>query len=204
MSTGSISNLNNTDLQSIFNSTLRQAGLSTRGTGGPNSVLSAQQADNQQLSPLAQVMSQLQQLQQSDPSKYQQVTAQIAKNLESAAATASAAGNTTAATQLNQLASDFTQSSQTGQLPNIQDLAQAVGGYPHHGGHHHHIHRADADSNSNTSSSSTSSSSASSQSQSLSQLLSAFQTGSAQSASLNPTAIIMNTLNQAGIEGTNS
>lgn len=201
MSTGPINSLNQTYLQSIFNSTLQQAGISTGGTSSSNPVLSVQQADHQQLSPLAQMMSQLQQLQQSDPSQYQQVTAQIAKNLQSAASTATASGNTAAATQLNQLANDFTQASQTGQLPNIQDLAQAAGSGYHHHGHHHHVHGADADS---SASSSASSSTTSSQSQTLSQLLSAFQTGSAQSDSLNPTAIILNTLNQAGIGTTNS
>ena len=72
-------------------------------------------------------MSTLQQLQQSDPTKYQQVTQQIATNLQSAAQTAQAEGNTTAANQLNQLATDFTNASQSGQLPNVQDLAQAIG-----------------------------------------------------------------------------
>jgi hypothetical protein len=197
MSTGPINNLNNTYLQSILNSTLQASGLSTGSANNTNGILATvQQGDNQQLSPLAQMMSQLQQLQQSNPSQYQQVTAQIAKNLQSAASTASAEGNTAAATQLNQLSTDFTQASQTGQLPNIQDVAQAVGGHHHHG--HHHAQAADADS-----SSSTTSSTSTSQSQTLSQLLSAFQTSSVQSDSLNPTAIILNTLNQAGIGGAN-
>jgi hypothetical protein len=69
------------------------------------------------------MMSTLQQLQQSDPAKYQQVTKQIATNLTSAAQTAEAGGNTTAANQLNQLAADFTNASQSGQLPNVRDLA---------------------------------------------------------------------------------
>ena len=103
----------------------------------------AQPPDNSRLSPFAQLMSTLQKLQQSDPAKYQQVTQQIATNLQSAAQTAQTAGNTTAATQLNQLATDFTNASKSGQLPNIQDLAQAVGG---HHRHHHHAHAASADS----------------------------------------------------------
>jgi hypothetical protein len=63
------------------------------------------QSDSTQLSPLAQLLSTLQQLQQSNPIQYQQ---QIATNLQNAAQTAQAEGNTTAANQLNQLATDFT------------------------------------------------------------------------------------------------
>src|ERR1019366_2800930 len=62
-------------------------------------------------------------------------------SLSSLAATSSGGptsdGNTTAATQLNQLATDFTSASKSGQLPSVQDLAQAVGGHHHH---HHHAH----------------------------------------------------------------
>ncbi len=83
-------------------------------------------------------MNTLQQLQQSNPTNYQQVTQQIATNLQAAAQTAQSEGNTTAANQLNQLATDFTNASTSGQLPNIQDLAQAMGGHHHH---HHHHHR---------------------------------------------------------------
>jgi hypothetical protein len=98
--------------------------------------LSTSQADSSQLSPFAQLMSTLQQLQQSNTAEYQQVTQQIATNLQAAAQTATADGNTTAATQLNQLSTDFTNASTSGQLPNAQSLAQALGG----GHHHHHFH----------------------------------------------------------------
>ena len=137
-------------------------------TSGTGTTQVSAQPDNTQLSPFAQMLSELQQLQQSDPTKYQQVTGQIATNLQSAASTAQANGNTQAATQLNQLATDFSNASQNGQLPNIQDLAQAVGG-----GHHHHHH---------------------SHSQAT-----AFQNAASQDASLNPTAIVLNTLASAGI-----
>jgi hypothetical protein len=133
-------------------------------------------------------MSTLQQLQQSNPSEYKQVTQQIATNLQNAAKTATADGNSTQATQLNQLATDFTNASQSGQLPNVQDLAQAVGGGHHH---HHHGHAA--------ASSDSDSSSSSSTSQTLSQQLAAFQANSTPNASLDPMAIITNTLSSAGI-----
>lgn len=198
---GSINNLSSSYLQSVLSNVLQSSGLTTNTTG--NSLNSAAvssvapQSDNGQLSPFAQLMSTLQQLQQSDPTKYQQVTQQIATNLQSAAQTAQADGNTAAANQLNQLATDFTNASQNSQLPNVQDLAKAIGG--HH--HHHHPHAASTDADSSSSASSTSNSS--SASQPLSQLLSAFQTNGTQNESLNPMAIIMNTLSSAGIATSN-
>jgi hypothetical protein len=177
-------------IQSILNSSLQSLGITTTGT---STTTAAGQTDNGQLSPLAQVLSTLQQLQQSNPTQYQQVTQQIATNLQKAAQTAQANGNTTAANQLNQLASDFTSASQNGQLPNIQDLAQAAGGH-----HHHHAH-AQASSTDSSSSSSSSSSTSNSNSQTLSQLLAAFQSNAADSDSLNPMSIILNTLGTAGL-----
>jgi hypothetical protein len=198
---GSINNLSSSYLQSVLSNVLQSSGLTTNTTGNSQSSAAvssvAPQSDNGQLSPFAQLMSTLQQLQQSDPTKYQQVTQQIATNLQSAAQTAQADGNTSAANQLSQLATDFTNASQSGQLPNVQDLAKAIGG--HH--HHHHSHPASTDADSSSSASSTSSSS--SASQPLSQLLSAFQSNGTQNSSLNPMAIIMNTLSNAGITSSN-
>jgi cellulose 1,4-beta-cellobiosidase len=151
-------------------------------------------------------MSTLQQLQQSNPTQYTQVTSQIATNLQSAAQTATADGNTSAASQLTQLATDFTNASTSGQLPNIQDLAQAVGGGGHH--HHHHFHAesgsssdssSGASSTSSTGSTSSTSSTSSSSTSPLDQLLAAFQANSSQNNSFNPMSIIMNTLSTAGI-----
>jgi hypothetical protein len=132
-------------------------------------------------------MNTLQQLQQSDPTKYQQVTQQIATNLQAAAQTAQSSGNTTAATQLNQLATDFTNASKSGQLPNIQDAAQAMGGH-----HHRHHHHSGGTSSSNSSNST------------LDQLLAAFQTSGTQNDSLDPMSIILNTLSTSGIGTTSS
>ncbi|HUI58455.1 MAG TPA: hypothetical protein VLY04_25965 [Bryobacteraceae bacterium] len=206
----SISGLSSNYLQSVLRTALQDAGLNTSQTANSLSGIDASsvaQPDNGQLSPFAQMLSSLQQLQQSDPTKYQQVTQQIATNLQNAAQTAQSEGNTTAANQLNQLATDFTNASQSGQLPNIQDLAQAVGGHHHH--HHgHHAQAASSDSDnsssSSTSSSSTSSSTSSSSDQMLSQLLAAFQTTGAQNDALNPMSIILNTLANAGVNPTNS
>ena len=199
MSIGSINPLsNNNYLQSILTSALQSTGLTTNSTNNSLSTSASssvsQSPDNSRLSPFAQVMSELQQLQQSDPSKYQQVTSQIATNLQ----TAAAAGNTTAATQLNQLATDFSSASKNGQLPNVQDLAQAVGGHHHH--HHHHAEAASTDP-AGTASTGSSSSGSSSSSQELSQILAAFQASGTQSAATDPTSIIMSTLSSAGITG---
>ena len=195
---GSINTLSSSYLQSILSSTLQSNGLTSNTGNSPTSgsVSSATlQSDNGQLSPFTQLMSTLQQLQQSDPTKYQQVTSQIATNLQSAAQTASADGNPAAANQLNQLATDFSDASKSGQLPSIQDLAKAIGGGHHH--HHHHAHAASSDSDSDSSTSTTSSST--STNQTLNQLLSSVQTGSTQNSSLNPMSIILNTLSSAGI-----
>jgi hypothetical protein len=191
-SISSINNLSNTYLQSILSPALQNSSsaANSSSTTGASSVTS--QSENGRLSPFAQLMSTLQQLQESNPTEYKQVTQQIATNLQTAAQTATADGNSTQATQLNQLATDFTSASQSGQLPNMQDLAQAVGGGHHH---HHHFHAASSDADS-SSSSTTSSSTTSNQ---LSQLLAAFQANSTQNEATNPMSIIMNTLSSAGI-----
>jgi hypothetical protein len=208
MSISPVNNLNSY-IQSLLNTALQGIGYGSTTTGNNlNSVSSSslQQSDSGQLSPFAQVLNTLQQLQQSNPTQYQQVTQQIATNLTSAAQTAQSQGNTTAASQLTQLATDFTNASQNNQLPNIQDLAQAMSGHHHH---HHHSGSA-ASSSSSSSSSSTSSPSAatttSGTNQSLDQILAAFQTAGTgiQSNSLNPADIILNTLSSAGITSVNA
>jgi len=199
---GFINNLSSSYLQSIFSNVSQSTGLTTNTTGNSLSGIGtpsiALQPDNQQLSPFAQMLSTLQQLQQTDPTKYKQVTQQIATNLQSAAQTAQADGNTVAANQHNQLATDFTNASTTGQLPNIQDLGQAMNGHSHH--HHHHAHSASADPDGSSSASSSSGST----SQTLSQLLSTLQENGTQNNSLNPTTIILDTLSNAGISSSDS
>jgi hypothetical protein len=193
---GLINNLSSNYLQSILGnlSSGSASNPAANTASGLDTSSIALQPDNQQLSPFAQILSQLQQLQQTDPAKYQQVTGQIATNLESAAQTAQADGNSTLAAQLNKLATDFTNASQSGQLPNIQDLAQAASGHHHH--HHHHAESASGDADGD-------SSAASSASQALTQLLSGLQSGT-QDASTDPLKIILNTLDAAGTRGSNS
>jgi hypothetical protein len=79
------------------------------------------------------------------------------------------------------LATDFTNASTSGQLPNLQDLSQAIGGGG--SGHHHHHHAESSDSDSSTSSTSQN----------------PYLLQSSQSSSTNALAIIQNTLASAGI-----
>jgi hypothetical protein len=198
MSIGSLNPLSNTYLQSILTSAIQGTGLTTNSANNSLSTSATssitQAPDNSQLSPFAQLMAELQKLQQTDPAKYQQVTQQIATNLQTAAQTATAAGDTTKAAQLTQLSNDFSSASKSGQLPNMQDLAQAVGGHHHH---HHHGAAPPTDPTGTTGSSTTSSGG-----QTLSQLLGAFQTNTPQTAATDPASIIMSTLSSAGITGT--
>ncbi|MDR3702389.1 MAG: hypothetical protein P4L56_22265 [Candidatus Sulfopaludibacter sp.] len=178
MITGPVNNLSY--VQSIFATSFARSG-STNSTSSLGASSSAQ-SDSGQLSPFAQILSTLQQLQQSNPVQYRTVTQQIATNLQTAAQTAQSAGNTAAATQLNQLAADFTSASGNGQLPNVQDLAQAAGSQQHH--HRHHQGSSD-----NSSSSSVKASL-------LAAVQSLFQNNQTQS-SLDPMTIIANTLSGA-------
>jgi hypothetical protein len=195
-----MNNLSNNYLQSILNNAVQNSGLNSNSANAVGSSPAALPTDNQQLSPFAQLVGQLQQLQQSDPAKYQQVTQQIATNLQSAAQTAQAGGNTKAASQLNQLSTDFSNASTSGQLPSLQDLAQATTGHHHHGGGHHHAHAAKSDPDS----SSTDPTNISSLSQTLGQLLWGLQTDGTANSSLDPMAIILNTLSSAGLSSSSS
>ncbi len=116
---GSINNLSSTYLQSAFTTALQGAAL----TAGTNTSGVGSLADEGQLSPVAQVIGTLQQLQQANPGEYEQVIQQIAANLQSAAQTAQTDGDTASASQLSQLAADFSNASSSGQLPSLQELA---------------------------------------------------------------------------------
>ena len=78
------------------------------------------------VSPLAHILSQLQQLQQTDPAKLKTVLTDIANRLQAAAQQASGSEGQA----LSNLASKFQQAAQTGNLSALQP-----------GHHHHHGHR---------------------------------------------------------------
>jgi hypothetical protein len=115
----SISNLSTSHLQP-----LQSAGPAGARSAPKTIKNNAAGNDSAQLSTAAQVTSSLQQIQQNNPAKYQQVTKQIATNLQNAA---QSQGNSQAAGQLNQLASTFSEASGSGQLPNTQSLTKAFG-----------------------------------------------------------------------------
>lgn len=102
-----------------------------------NSASSVQQpADVLGLSPAAQFLNQLQQLQTQNPPEFQAVLSQITGQLQQAASTASSNGNTAQANQLTQLASTFQSAASSGALPTAQQLQQAGLTVDHrHGGY---------------------------------------------------------------------
>ena len=128
-------------LSSVSHMLLSGIGKNPTFSTGHTSSTNGAAKDQSQLSPFAQLMSTLQQLQQSDPAKYKQVAATLASDLQQSALNAQGNGNAGEATSLNHLAASFTQASQTGQLPNfLHQGAQNAGtsGHPHHhpgGGH---------------------------------------------------------------------
>jgi hypothetical protein len=210
MNVNALSNIANPYIQSLTNAAMSalngyQAGSGASGVSGSTAL---PQDSSPQLSPFAQLMSTLQQLEQNNPTQYAQVTQQIAANLQSASQTALANGSTAQAQELSTLSTDFKNASANGQLPNVSDLAEAMGG--HH--HHHHFSgsssstsSASAGTSGSTSSTGSASSSGSTSasggagSQSLAQLFGAYANNTAQGDALNPMNIIFNTLSSDGI-----
>lgn len=107
-------------LTSALDGVLKSATVSINQSSHAVSSIAA--ASVTQLSPLAQTMGTLRQLQESDPTKYREVAQQIAASLRSDAQTAQSEGQLTTAERLHQLAGDFANASENGQLPNLTDL----------------------------------------------------------------------------------
>lgn len=124
MSIGPVIHLASGYIQSLFAGAV--SGSSSSHTASTGAV--SNHPETNEGSPFAQVLSSLQQLEQSHSSQYKHVTKQIASGLQTASQSAMAAGNTALASQLTQLSTDFANASTTGQLPNIKDLANAIGG----------------------------------------------------------------------------
>lgn len=197
MSIGPLLGIAGSYIESLFANSTGSPSATAAMTGIANNT----PQDSNQLSPFAQILSSLQNLAQSNPSQYQQVTQQISGNLQSAAQTATANGDTSLASELTKLAGDFSSASGSGQLPNIQDLAQAIGG---HHGHHHHFHSSSSSNTTETTSNSATGSGTTSTPGSVSSLLQTLNPSQASllaNNSLNPLTIIENTLSSAGIQG---
>ena len=88
--------------------------------------------DSAQISPMASLLNQLQQLQQTDPDKFKSVMSSIADTLKADAQNATGSK----AQHLTELANKFDQAAQTGQMPDLQPKGQQQGATGHH--HHHH------------------------------------------------------------------
>jgi len=198
MSVGLLFGLASNYIESLFTNGGGSSSSAAQATAaGATSAASSQDAST--LSPFAQVLSSLQQLAQANPSHYQQVTQQISANLQSAAQTATTNGDSSLAGELTKLSGDFSTASSSGQLPNIQDLAQAIGG----GSHHFHHHQAEApagDATTNSGSAGTTTASSGSVN-SLFQALSSSSSNALAISSLSPLNVIDSTLTAAGIQG---
>jgi hypothetical protein len=125
MGIGPIASLATSLISSLF------SGSNNSSTPTAAASATAVKQDTSLVSPFAQILGTLQQLQQSSPAQYSQVTNQIASNLQTAAS-ATAGGNSAQAAELTQLSKDFQTASSTGQLPNVEDLSKALGGHYHH------------------------------------------------------------------------
>jgi hypothetical protein len=71
-------------------------------------------------SDLASYMQQLSELQQSDPDKFSELTAQISEQLQSAADAAESSGDTNQANALSDLADKFSAASESGEMPDLR------------------------------------------------------------------------------------
>ncbi len=128
---------------------LLQPASNNNTTANLNPVsVSQPQGDSPDISPAAQFLSMLQQIQQQDPAQFQQIISQITTQLQTAAKNAANGGDTSRADRLNQLASQFQSAASNGQLPSVQTLQQAgLAGHHghHHGGGHHGGHTSQTD-----------------------------------------------------------
>jgi hypothetical protein len=128
--------MNISAVSSLFPNWARLQGTTSSSAVSSSSASQAssisERAGTAAISPLAQFMSRLQQLQQQNPDLFKQVAANLATRLQKAAQNAQSSGDTTRAAQLNQLATVLRSSAQSGQLPSLQDLQQAGFGEAQH------------------------------------------------------------------------
>jgi hypothetical protein len=131
--------MNVNSVTSLFPSYFQPSNSTANRTQNAGSTSSVQpQADVSGLSPAAQFLTQLQQLQTQSPQQFQAIISTITGQLQQAASTASSNGNSAQANQLTQLAKSFQGAPSGGALPTAQQLQQAgMIGHHHHGGGHH-------------------------------------------------------------------
>jgi hypothetical protein len=163
------------DISSINNnSALSQLLANQAGATSTAASSGSVPTDSSAISSFATLMSELQQLQQNDPTKFKAVMADIASTLKTDAQNATGSQ----ASALNNLAAKFDQAAQTGQMPNLQPQGQ-----PGAGGHHHHHHVQ----------------SYQSQAADAASTSSAAESGSSQKTPFNLAQVIQNALQTAGV-----
>jgi hypothetical protein len=121
------------DISSINNNSALSQLLANQASTATATSSGSVPTDSSAISSFANLMSELQQLQQNDPTKFKAVMADIASTLKTDAQNATGSQ----ASALNNLAAKFDQAAQTGQMPNLQPQGQQGAGGHHH--HHHHV-----------------------------------------------------------------
>jgi len=121
MSVSSLSDLSRQHMLNMLGPQLTKAKAQVAKMSGDGSG----STDPTQLSPFAQMLTGLQQLQNTSPAQYSKVTQQLSTNLSNAATAAQNKGNTALASELTTLSKDFSMASQNGELPNMSDLETA-------------------------------------------------------------------------------
>ena len=124
MNVASLCSSRSSDIGSLFGNAI-QGVTSTKNNARTNATTANQPSDTSQLSPLAQFFSTLQQVLQSNPGQYQQLTQLIASSLNQIG---QQSGNAGSSNPLSQLARDFSNAANTGNLPDVSGLANAIGG----------------------------------------------------------------------------
>lgn len=124
----------------LFSSGATGSASSTSTSNNPlSSILDS--SGNVDLSQAAQVFSKLQDLSQSSPTQFKQLTAKISTELQTEAQKATGS----AQTFLSNLANQFNTASQTGSTSSLQPQSASPGG--HHHGHHQSAGQAAYDAN---------------------------------------------------------
>ena len=130
---GNNSTLQTYDISAIGNSTQSTGSIAPSAMGGSEMAT---------ISGPGQFFSDLQQLSQSDPTKFKQVASQLATSFQNAASNATGAD----AQRLNSIANNLSQAAQTGSLqppqppPSAGTVGQTGDASGSGGAHHHHHH----------------------------------------------------------------
>ena len=111
MSVSSVSDLSRQHLLSILSGNPITKQSAQLATSTLSSATAASSSSSPASSPFAQMLTELQQLEQANPGQYAKLAHQISTNLSSAASKAQGQGNASLANQLTALSNDFATSS---------------------------------------------------------------------------------------------